>query len=48
MTNQHQTLQVGRSYQDTSGGCFGGQLDCTILANLLKLVVVSQILGFLR
>ena len=48
MINQHQTLQMGRSYQDTGGDSFGGQLDCKILANLLKRVVLSQTLVFQR
>ena len=46
MINQHQTLQVGRSYQDTVGYCFGGQLNCKVLANLLKIVVLIQTLFF--
>ena len=48
MINQHQTLQVGGSYQDADGDCFGGQLDCKVLANLLKIVVLSQTVVFLR
>ena len=26
LINQHQTLQVGGSYQDTGGDCFGGSI----------------------
>ena len=44
LINQHQTLQVGRSYQDTGGDCFWDQLDCTILAKLLKLEVLKYII----
>ena len=36
MINQHQTLQVGGSYQDTGGGCFKDQLDCINLCQLAK------------
>ena len=46
MINHRQTLQVGGSYQDTGGDCFGDKFDCKILANLLKIVVLSQTLVF--
>ena len=37
-------MQVGVSYQDTSGDWFWGQLDCKILANLLKQKVLKYIM----
>ena len=46
MINQHQTLQVGGPYQDTGLDCFWDQLDCKILDNLLKIVVLSHTLVF--
>ena len=44
LINQHETLQVGMSYQDTIEDWFYGQLDCKILANLLKLEVLKYII----
>ena len=44
LINQHETLQVGMSYQDTIKEFFWAQLDCKVLANLRKLQVLKCII----